>query len=68
MTPHFAVGSVVSLVAAAGLVIPPMDSMDSMPRTAHHHSSPSDDKLAYPSPEASPMMGLPGLYARHFMD
>ncbi|KDQ09976.1 hypothetical protein BOTBODRAFT_178534 [Botryobasidium botryosum FD-172 SS1] len=48
-------GLVVSLAAAAGLATPPMDSMDSMPRAAHHHSSPSDDKLAYPSPEASPI-------------
>ncbi|KDQ13592.1 hypothetical protein BOTBODRAFT_33598, partial [Botryobasidium botryosum FD-172 SS1] len=53
--PRSAAGSVVSLAAAAGLATPPMDSMDSMPRAAHHHSSPSDDKLAYPSPEASPI-------------
>ncbi|KDQ05775.1 hypothetical protein BOTBODRAFT_182236 [Botryobasidium botryosum FD-172 SS1] len=42
------------LAAAASLATPPMNSMDSMPRAARHHSSPSDDKLAYPSPEASP--------------
>ncbi|KDQ12117.1 hypothetical protein BOTBODRAFT_34734 [Botryobasidium botryosum FD-172 SS1] len=64
MPPRSAVGSVVSFVAAAGLATPPMDSMDSMPRTAHHHSSPSDDKLAYPSPEASPIMRLPGQLLR----
>ncbi|KDQ08739.1 hypothetical protein BOTBODRAFT_179658 [Botryobasidium botryosum FD-172 SS1] len=65
MSPHSAAGSVVSLVAAAGLATPPVDSMDSMPRTAHHRSSPSDNKLAYPLPEASPMMRLPGLCGRY---
>ncbi|KDQ06061.1 hypothetical protein BOTBODRAFT_181961 [Botryobasidium botryosum FD-172 SS1] len=65
MSPHSAAGSVVSLAAAAGLATPPVDSMDSLPRTAHHRSSPSDDKLAYPLPEASLMMRLPGLCGRY---